>query len=62
MSVMLVKCDIMSGSIDFLPGNATISEINRYYSNVRKKQKEKNNIKKKEKKKYRKKGRRHGKF
>lgn len=40
ISVMIAKCNIMSGEIDFLPANATLKEINMFYGNMRKKQDE----------------------
>lgn len=50
MAVMLVKCDVLNGSIDFLPANAALSDINKYYSKQRKKNnKKKKNIKRKRK-------------
>lgn len=38
ISVMVAKCDVLDGSIDFLPGDATIQNINRFYKQKRKQQ------------------------
>lgn len=36
MCVMTAGCDVMSGKIDFLPADATLQEINRFYKKKRK--------------------------
>ena len=38
ISVMIAKCDVLTGSIDFLPGDATIQNINRFYRQKRNQQ------------------------
>lgn len=59
MSVMVAKCNIMTGDIDFLPGNATLKEINMFYRNVRQRQDDRQEPRRRDRK--NKKGRRYGK-
>ncbi len=40
MSVMVARCDLLMGSIDFLPANATIGEVNQFYKNTIKRKEE----------------------
>lgn len=38
VEVMVARCGVMSGEIDFLPANSSLGEINMFYANMRKKQ------------------------
>ncbi len=60
-SVMLARCDVFSGSIDFLPADADLTSINRFYSNIRKKQDDRQGLRRSIRRKTRGKGRRYGK-
>ncbi len=40
MSVMVARCDLLAGSVDFLPADATLGTINQFYKNTRKRKDE----------------------
>lgn len=58
--VMVAKCDITAGTVDFLPADATLRDINMFYGNIRKKQDDRQEPRRKNRK--HKKGRRYGKI
>lgn len=53
MSVMVAGCDLLSGSIDFLPSNATLGVINQFYRNKNKRKDEIKSARRKGRKPYR---------
>ena len=54
--VLVARCDILTGSIDFLPENSSFNEINQFYRNTKKRKEEKRKSKRHSR------GRKHGKI